>query len=309
MIKYSQLNQSRINLKDALPLPKPFTILIEPASVCNFRCYYCYYSDPHFVPKGLMKFKDFLKIAGDMADWDGDKFKVIRLIGFGEPMANKDIGKMVAVLKTLEVADRIEITSNCSMLTKKLAQQFIDAELDYLRASIYGVDNQRHKLLTRRPIDIYDIFNNIKRLRKMRDEQGKERPFIYAKLLNSTEEEHEKFTSMYTGVADEIALEYPHQWLNGDGSGDTICPQPFKMMSIRADGNVIMCDPDWQENTLVGNAFTEKLKDIWNGQKVKDFWKLQMEGRRMENKSCKNCSFITSTDYILDKLDRVSYGI
>jgi hypothetical protein len=39
MIKYTELKSTnRQNLMEVLPLAKPFTVLIEPSSLCNFRC-------------------------------------------------------------------------------------------------------------------------------------------------------------------------------------------------------------------------------------------------------------------------------
>ena len=39
MLKYTQLkNANRQNLRDVLPLGKPFTLLVEPSSLCNFKC-------------------------------------------------------------------------------------------------------------------------------------------------------------------------------------------------------------------------------------------------------------------------------
>jgi hypothetical protein len=57
-----------------------------------------------------MKLKDFRKIADDLASWGGGKLKVIRIIGFGEPLINRDTPRMVDYLKELDIAERIEIT-------------------------------------------------------------------------------------------------------------------------------------------------------------------------------------------------------
>ena len=41
IMKYSQLSESRVDLKNAIPLKRPFTILIEPANICNLKCPLC----------------------------------------------------------------------------------------------------------------------------------------------------------------------------------------------------------------------------------------------------------------------------
>ncbi|MCG6538146.1 MAG: radical SAM protein, partial [Syntrophales bacterium LBB04] len=178
MKKYSLLKNSRINLREAIPLKKPFTVLFEPASLCNFRCTCCYYSKPDLyshMPKGTMKYEDFRKIAGDLAAWEGEKIHVARIIGFGEPFINKDTGKMVKCLKQLDVAERVEITTNGSLMTPEVSQELIDAGLDYIRVSIYSASQKMHEAVTGNKMDIGIIRQNIAALKKMRDEQGRKK--------------------------------------------------------------------------------------------------------------------------------------
>lgn len=311
--KYSRLKVKRISLRDAIPLAKPFTLLFDPASVCNFKCVCCFHNEPDicsYLSKGLMKFEDFRKIADDLAAWEGDRLKVIRIIGFGEPLLNPDTPRMVKYLKRLDVAERIEITTNASLLRPALSRQLIDSGLDYIRCSIYSVNQKRHEALTQNGISIERIKNNIAALKELRGSARASKPFIYVKMLESQDEsENTLFLKEYSAVADEAALEKPHQWLsNTDTSGTkmrSICPQPFKMLSIHFDGSVILCDPDWKGNTCVGNALSEKLSSIWGGAKMREFWKMQLENRRHENESCRNCSFLVD-EYAIDDLDGVS---
>jgi GTP 3',8-cyclase len=320
--KYSQLKDTRIDLARAIPLKKPFTVLFEPASRCNFRCTYCFYSNPDLyshMPKGLMRFEDFTKIAADLASWEGERIKVVRIIGFGEPFLNKNTAAMVKHLKDLAVADRIEITSNGSLMTPGISRQLIDAGLDYLRISIYAASQNRHDAVTRSKVSIDLIKSNIAELSRLRKEHRSTKPFIYVKMLDSfNEEENQRFIQHYSHIADEVALETPHHWLSDDasldgliegGTGRVVCPQPFKMLSIRFNGDVIVCDPDWKNKTKVGNALEEPLAEIWNGRRLREFWKMQLEKRRWENESCRQCTFITSDEYVLDRLEDVPASV
>jgi radical SAM protein with 4Fe4S-binding SPASM domain len=267
------------------------------------------------MPKGWMKFEDFKKIADDLAVWEGEKIKVIRLIGFGEPFINKKTGEMVKYLKQLEVAERVEITSNGSLLTPSVSQQLINAGLDYIRVSIYAATQKRHETVTRSKIDIDVIKRNVAELRRLRDEQGRDKPFIYVKMLDSFDVmENKIFFDRYVDIADEVSLEQPHSWLSNDKAvrevdERSVCPQPFKMLSIRFNGDVIVCDPDWKNNTKVGNALKDTMKDIWNGKTIHKFWKMQLENRRLENESCRQCTFLENNDYVLDNLDGVPSDI
>ncbi len=312
MENYSQLKKDRINLREAIPLAKPFTVLFEPTSICNFKCTCCFQSNPEFSSyrqKGRMSFQNFKTIADDLAGWKGPKIKVVRIIGFGEPLINPDTPQMIRYLKDIAIAERLEITTNASLLTPDISRKLIDSGLDYIRCSIYSVDQNEHKTLTQCGIKIDTIRQNITELKMLRDSLGASRPFIYVKMLESENQaENSLFLEQYSSIADEAALEKRHKWLSSSSTETKIrkvCPQPFKMLSILCNGDVILCDPDWQKNTCVGNALSENISAIWNGPKVKEFWKMQLENRRSENKSCRNCSFLVD-EYAIDDIDGVS---
>ena len=145
--KYTELSQSRIDLRDAIPLAKPFAVLFEPASICNFKCRFCFFSEADIydhLEKGMMKFDDFRKIVDDLAAWPGERIKVVRIIGFGEPLVNRETPEMIRYLKDQDVADRVEMTTNASLLSPDLSERLIEADLDYIRCSIYSVDQEQH---------------------------------------------------------------------------------------------------------------------------------------------------------------------
>lgn len=311
--KYSALKEKRVSLRDVIPLAKPFTILFEPTSVCNFKCTCCFQSEPDFhsyLAKGQMKFGDFRKIVDDLADWKGKRIRVIRIIGFGEPLLNPLTPAMVKYCKSLDITERVEITTNASLLTQNVSRELIDAGLDYIRCSIYSIDQQQHEKLTCSRISVKKIRDNIAALRELRDSVGASKPFIYVKMLESSEPaQNELFLKEYTAIADEAALEKQHKWLGSTGAcagaKRNVCPQPFKMMSIHFNGDVILCDPDWKGNTFVGNALTENISEIWRGKRIRDFWSMQLEKRRCENASCRTCSFLVD-EYAIDDLEGVS---
>jgi len=308
MLKYSDLKNERKILSEVIPLNKPFTILFEPTSVCNFSCLHCFQSEASFhehLPKGFLKLEEFKKIINDFKSWNGDKLKVVRFIGFGEPMLNFDLDEMIKYLKKSDIAERVEVTSNCSVLTENLSEVLVDSQVDYLRVSIYSANQEKHEKITNSKISIKKILENLKVLTDIKKSKNSEKPFIYIKMLKSDDDaENDEFFKMYKDISDEISLEKPHSWLNSNEKDEKIiCPQPFKMMSIHYNGDVISCDPDWKGNTFIGNAIEESIEKIWNGKKLRDFWKLQLEGRRKENLSCKNCSFLNSKDYVVDDID------
>lgn len=320
---YSKLGKSnRQILKDILPLEKPFTIFIEPSNSCNFRCLQC----PHGLddyeekagPIGNMSEEVFSKLLNDMIEWKKDfnekyLLKVIRLYLEGEPLINPRYCEMLRQLKENNIAERIELVTNGSLLSKEICEKLVEYGLDYITISIYSVIEEKNKHITRSDITPTQIRDNIKYLRKIRDEKNKATPFIYVKIIDTyNEEENNTFKQYYEGISDEACIEKPMNWNNPD-EGDFIgklydedsqkvredmnnrlkyrkaCPFPFHTLSIKTNGDVLVCCVDWIRGTNVGNIMESSLKDIWNGDKLFQLRKLHIEGQRSQNKSCNGC--------------------
>ena len=132
--KYSELKLDRVNLRDSIPLPKPFAVLFEPTSFCNFKCSCCFHNEPDvysYLPKGSMEIGDLMKIADDLASWEGDKIKVIRIIGFGEPLLNPATPEMVKYIKDHLVGNQ-KILVKVDKLLEHLQQQIELGMLYYI---------------------------------------------------------------------------------------------------------------------------------------------------------------------------------
>lgn len=317
-IPYSALAKTnRQILADILPLAMPLSLHIEPTNVCNFRCVSC--------PQALSDYKEtvgyyqkmdfalYEKILHDVLDMG--QLKALKLFGYGEPMLNPEIGRMVRVAKELQVAERIEFTSNVTLLTEKMAYELIDGQLDYLRVSIYSLDQATHRSFTQSKFHPERIYENLKRLRELRDRAGKDKPFIYIKMFDfTTPEEAERFRLMYQDIADEIAFEIVHnmsgyqnieQKLGIDipvRTPKSICPLPFYMSAVAANGDVTVCCIDWSFSAKVGNLREQSLREIWFGEKLQKFRQLTIDGRGRENESCRNCTWSWSHPDNLDGL-------
>jgi radical SAM protein with 4Fe4S-binding SPASM domain len=68
------------------------------------------------------------------------------------------------------------------------------------------------------------------------------------------------------------------------------CHIPFYEMSILYNGAVLACSEDWNRTSIVGNAATQSLKSIWNGEKINNIRRLLLRKRFDRLESCKDCS-------------------
>ncbi|WP_297417010.1 radical SAM/SPASM domain-containing protein [Clostridium sp.] len=332
MIKYTELKEhKRHNLLDVIPLNKPYTLLIEPSNFCNFKCIQCFQSieSESYLSKnkGLMTIDLYTNVINQFKNWDGDKLKVLKLSLYGEPFTNTNFCDMLKIAKEANIAERIETTTNASLLTKEICGKLVEYEIDYIRVSIYSPKQQKHEKITNSSIDILDIYNNLKYIQKLKKEKGVEKPFVSAKMLDTFSTENEEFLNKYKEVADEVYIDKPHNWVAHEEKSfigslynevdkeklekdleETIsdriaCPMPFTTLAVRNNGDVSPCCVDWLGGTNLGNILEENIKDIWNGEKMYQFRKMQLENRRFENTSCRNCELVLNDYYTRDNID------
>lgn len=333
MKEYTKLKETRHDLRSVIPLAKPYTVLIEPSNYCNFRCVSCFQSlqEANYITnhRHQMSIGQFQTIIDQLKNWEGDQLKVLKLSLYGEPFTNPHFCEMLRIAKQAHIAERIETTTNASLITAEIAERLVDYGIDYIRVSIYGGNQERYREVTGiKNVDINAIFENLKRIRELKRTKGKEAPFVSVKMLDTYGSENQEFMERFSPVADETYIDAPHNWIATEEKSfleslypspekqeqmlksrenayrnRKSCPMPFTTLAIRADGAVSPCCIDWAGNTNLSNLEELSLQEIWNGISMYSFRKMQLEGRNHENASCRNCEFYKSSYYMLDDID------
>lgn len=114
------------------------------------------------------------------------------------------------------------------------------------------------------------------------------------------EGESEKFYDIFSKISDRMYIEkckpvydgvkYPEEAYNSiDRYGRAhirrkVCPLPFYMLAIFPNGDVVPCDSIYKPIVL-GNVHRDTLFDIWNGNKLKEFWLMQLKNMRQKTKN------------------------
>ena len=331
MINYTKLKSTnRQNLKEILPLRKPFTVLIEPSSLCNFRCIQCFQglkADNYFTKNRMnMPLARFQRVIEQLKAWKGAKLKVLKLSLYGEPLINPDFCEMLKIAWEADIAERIETTTNASLLTRDIAEKMVQYQLDYARISIYAAEQEKHKTITGSGMDIRTIHENLRILREVKKQKESERPFVSPKMLDAYNSENDQFIQMYQDVADEIYIDKSHSWIKTDGvdfmknyyqddiseaisdlklnsSRRIACPMAFTTMAVRSNGDVSPCCVDFIGGTNLGNVDDGSLQEIWNSKQWFEFQKMQLQNRKHENYSCARCDIYRNDYYTRDNID------
>jgi len=305
-------------------------VIVEPSSLCNFRCIQCFQSikgDSYFTrSRGSMPMARFLRIIEQLKAWPGPRVKVLKLSLYGEPLVCPDFTEMLRVAREADVAERIETTTNASLLTPGIAEKLVEHQLDYARVSIYATDQARLGEVTGSRVEITTIHENLRILQAVKKARGSGKPFVSCKMLDSYGVENERFLRMYGDVADEVYIDKPHSWIKVDGADfietyykDGVdearkdleahstqriaCPMAFTTMAVRSNGDVSPCCVDFIGGTNLGNVDQQGLQDLWTGDPWYEFQKMQLENRKHENPSCARCDIYLSDHYTRDNID------
>ena len=301
-------NIKRVELYKELPLETPYSLHIFSSYRCNFRCNYCLHSLPtetlkqKAFKKELMSFDIFKKAIDDLLDFP-KSLKALIFAGHGEPLLQPEITEMVAYAKEKNIAERVEIVTNASLLSNTMADKLIKSGLDRLKISIQGIDADKYKKVSGINIDFNEFISNIKYFYEHKTETD-----VYIKIIDvalENIEQEDTFCSIFSPICDHAAVEYAIPFIkeiedsvynkeftkSKQGSilsKARICSMPFYMMAIEPSGNVVPCCSTDRPISL-GNINKNSLKGIWESEKLRQFLRLQLEDKD-KNITCKSCS-------------------
>lgn len=315
----------RMPLAEVVPLNAPLSVHIYPSSKCNFKCNYCI----HSLSSEEMRLQGFerTKMSYDMYEKiiNGiEKFprplKALMFAGHGEPFTNPSLPKMIRLAKDRGIADRVEVTTNGSLLTYPLIDELIDSRVDRLKISIQGVSSEKYKSIAKYNIDIDDFTARLRYFKK--NKKGTE---IYIKIIDSaleTDAEKNKFFNIFSDCADFLDVEYlipfysgiDHLSLKntfdrckqGHSRSSKTCSMPFYMLVVNTDGTVTpCCSSDYP--LILGNAVKDSLYNIWNSHILHNFQRDLLSAKLTG--VCSTCSVpkygLQEGDYLDNHLEEI----
>ena len=139
----------------------PPCVQIEPVSVCNFRCVFCYQSDESFSKNqdfmGNMDLGLFKKVVDDAQDIG---IQALTLSGRGEPTLHPKFGEMLDYCKG-KFFD-LKINTNATRLTEKLMHTIVESGVTDLVFSVDSYEKDEYESI--RVLGVYEeVVNNIKK--------------------------------------------------------------------------------------------------------------------------------------------------
>lgn len=298
-------NSEKTQLENVIPLDTPYSVHIDICSICNFKCIFCFQSNPEAMKEkgykyGSMSLDLFCKIADDLLQFK-HKIRKVKIGLHGEPLLHPELPEMISYLKSKNVTEVIELFTNGSLLNPELNKKIIDAGLDRINISVEGLTSEKYKEVTGTALNMKKFVENIKNLYEVRKNCK-----IYIKVvdINFSQEDKDKFYNMFGDICDEIFVEHVvPQWAEiNKFDVDTIgmygqkvdrykevCPFPFMYLHFNFDGTTSPCTLDWGKQVLIGNASKESAKEIWQGNNLKNLQIKMLEKKRDDIPFCSKC--------------------
>lgn len=205
--------------------------------------------------------------------------KVIQLHGYGDPLLDSHMHEYVKKLSDKGFLSYF--SCNPANINLDLTYKMLDAGLDYIKYSIESVDDVEHKKIRGEASNFTESYQKIKQVLDYKHKNNLNTTIVITMLnLNreNQKEEFDKLLEAFKGLDTYVYLKSEDcQWYRQDYHQtksihwSEICKHPWMTMTIKSNGEVAMCMEDFNNDIVLGDARTDSLYNIWNGDKYKEF--------------------------------------
>jgi MoaA/NifB/PqqE/SkfB family radical SAM enzyme len=301
------LSERRI-LKNSKTLCGPVIVKINTGYKCNLHCPLC--------PTGRKEKSNSEELTLQDAEFIVTrigKAHRISLFGWGESFLNKDIFKIIELLKILK--KHISIDSNLNIVNEKVLENITKSKIDILSVSLDGVNQKSYELY--RYGGSFDLaFQNMVKLKRHSDGPRKiQWQYLISRKNIESVEQAKKMANrfgipivfydigMYLDIFVQPSKELELEWRTEDQvkrmelfcRRDEICKYMYNDPFVDPDGRVYPCcnaarapatliDNGYQN--VFGNLHKNSLFEIWNNEYYQ-YVRSKFSGRHYKGKEVK----------------------
>ncbi len=260
----------------------PVRIWIELSSRCNLKCRFCVNKDLPSSQKGDMDFNLYKKIIDEIA---GNVYDV-NLFHRGEPLLNKNLVSAIAYANRKGVRTRIH--TNATLLNKELDRKIILAGLDLISFSFDGYTRKVYEK-NRSGAKFEKTLSNIVDFLKVKARLKSKKPYAIVQVMQDDKAlprdeasgQKRDFLKYFKNLPlDRLVIRTPHNWgglikINEEPRGKfrnrrTACTFPWYSLTVFYDGRVFLCPQDFKGKICLGDACSERIGEIFNGEIIKN---------------------------------------
>jgi len=266
--------------------PFPLHVDFEASFRCDLSCPMCF--RPHIDKKnyGDMDFDLFKKGIDECVE---NELYSIRLSWRGESTLNPCIVDMVDYAKTKGIKE-VSLITNGRLLEGDLSKGLIEAGLDYLTVSVDGLEEDYNRL--RKPNTFLDITQKIRNFNLLKNEINDGFPLLKIQAIwTYLKKNPVSYYNIFKDITDKINFDPENDYTLREvpQDHDFICQYPWQRITITWNGEIPLCISDWNMYTKIGDLNNQTIKEVWLGEDMEYFRKMQLEKSRMRIKCCQRC--------------------
>lgn len=297
-----------VALLDSFRSDKPVVYNIETTNACNMRCEMCPRTTMMTRPVETMSLELFQRIAGQLEPFSAEQWqrwerfvaeyygiakdqasenhfflyiipRVVVLHGYGDPLLDKNIPEEVRLLAHRGIPSYF--SCNPANINLERTIRTFENGLGYVKYSIESVDDARHQQVRGQASNFTESYRKIL---QVLDEKAKRnlKTGIVITMLNLgkpwQQEEFQRLQEAFAGTGAYVYLKSQDQQWYEDNKIPTrsihwleFCQFPWSSMTIKSNGEAVECVEDFNNEIVLGDARTESLHSIWNGERYRRF--------------------------------------
>ena len=274
----------------------PPLVQIEPSSICNFRCVFCFETDKSFTNKkngfmGTMDLDIFKKIVDEI---EGN-VDFVTLASRGEPLVAKSFSKMLDYCSEKFLI--LKINTNASLLTEDKCHAILSSGV---KTIVFSADAADEKLYSKLRVngDLKKTLANIRMFKMIKDKNYKTNKII-TRVSGVKFNNEQKFTDMenlWGELVDQVAFVDYNPWENcyekEENDIQEACSDLWRRMFIWWDGKINPCDVDYKSHLSPGKFPEISIKDSWNSDLYNKLRNYHLNKKRNNFTPCKACSVV-----------------
>ena len=295
----------------------PAVVRIEPSSSCNLRCIHCP-TGLGMAPKGIMQKDVFEKVTSELESFASEISTVVLYHG-GEPLLNKNLIVYIKNLKNIGVK-KVKTVTNGKLLTDELCLQIVKSGLDEIEISLDGISGEDSDSI-RLKSNSNEVLAAVQKLSDFRTQEESDLRISVA-TVQFVDDYFQGFEEVGNSPTPEwLNSRFPEgisfkscwgvQWPGGYPDSRSIvhhepilsrpagCSMLDETMTIRANGDVVLCCYDLTSLFVVGNVKTSGVLEIWNSQNYENIREDFKVGRYYE--PCKFCAVVTGRKFLVKR--------
>lgn len=278
-------------------LPFFVKIQIQTASPCNARCVMCPWPQTaKTLPQGRMTEATFRRIVEQLP---GRGVERTSLFLMNEPLVDPRLETFTAHLKETVPETTAVIFTNGALLDGARAEALAAAGMDEINVSVIGFRDETYRRVM--GIDYARVRANLAAVRRLEvgGALGAMRIKIIALDLPGIRDGLDAFE------ADTGYRVFFKPVTNRAGNVETgslapdattrdepvACQRPFVKAYVLYNGDVVLCNCDWQRSTILGNVNEASLEDIWRGERLMEIRRHHVRTTFPEGSLCSGCDY------------------